>query len=186
MEVSRYPLRVLDFDTECRPMHYSDWKREDQITGIAWSWADEDDVHCVVLNQNLSNEKSMLTKFLKVFDRADVLTGHYIRKHDLPLLVDHCVRLGLPLPKPVLTQDTMDVVAVKGLGKSQENLAVTFGLAAEKHHMSGADWRVANSLTRAGREGTRQRVCSDVIQHKQLRLELLYRGMLKPPRAWAP
>ena len=181
------PLRILDFDTECRPMHYNEWRAESQITGIAWSWVGEDDVHVEILNQNLRNETSMMRRFLEIFGRADIVTGHYIRRHDLPLIVDHCARLGLPIPRQVLASDTkVDHVDVRGLGLSQENLSVTFGLAAEKHHMSGAAWRVANQLDRAGREGTRKRVVDDVIHHKQLRAELIERGLLKAPRVWRP
>jgi hypothetical protein len=179
-------LRILDFDTECRPMHYSEFRAESQMTGIAWSWVGSDQVHCVVLNQDLSNERAMLEAFMADFNRADIVTGHYIRKHDLPLLVDHCVRLDVPLPKSLLTQDTMDTVSVKGLGKSQENLATTFALDAEKHHMTGASWRVANTLSRDGKAGTRKRVVDDVKQHKELRRALLDRGLLRSPKLWHP
>ena len=180
-------LKVLDFDTECRPMHYSEWRAESQITGIAWSWIGEEKVHCIVLEQDVSNEVEMLATFLEAFNAADMVAGHYLRKHDMPLLVDHCIHAGLPLPKPILVQDTMmDLVKVRGLGKSQENLATTFDLSAEKHHMNGARWRVANSLDAAGRAGTRKRVVDDVRQNKQLRTELLERGLLKAPRIWRP
>lgn len=184
--IKRTPLKVLDFDTECRPMHYSEFRAESQITGIAWSWVGEQHVQCLLLEQDLSNERRMLKAFLVALEQADVITGHYIRKHDLPLIVDHCIRLGLELPKPVLTQDTMDMVSIKGLGKSQENLATTFGLAAEKHHMTGASWRRANDLSPEGQAGTRKRVIDDVIQHKALREELLARGVLRTPRLWRP
>lgn len=168
-------------------MHYSEFRAESQITAIAWSWTDSDKVHCRVLAQDLSNERSMLEAFLRAFERADVVTGHYLRKHDLPLLVDHCIRLGLPLPKPVLVSDTMlDLPRVNGLGKSQENLSVTFDLDAQKHHMTGAQWRVANALDPAGRAQARKRVVDDVVQNKQLRGELLARGLLKAPVTWHP
>lgn len=180
------PGRVLDFDTECRPMHYSEFRAESQLTAIAWSWYGSDDVECVVLERSCRNELSMLKRFLKAFNQADIVTGHYIKKHDLPLLVDHCIRAGLPLPKPVLASDTMDIPRVKGLGKSQENLATTFGLSAEKHHMCGATWRVANSLSPEGRESARKRVTDDVVQHKQLRADLVARGLLRSPSMWRP
>lgn len=185
--ISKAPLRILDFDTECRPMHYSEHRSEDQITGIAWSWVDGDAVEWRILEQDLSNEREMLVDFLAAYDEADVVTGHYLTRHDLPLLNDHCLRLDLPLLKPVVAQDTVtDMTKVKGLGKSQENLAATFELADEKHRMCGHAWRVANALDAAGREGTRKRVVDDVIQHKSLRKELLRRGALKPPKVWRP
>lgn len=180
-------LTVLDFDTECRPMHYSEWRAESQMTGIAWSFVGSDKMACIVLEQDLSNEALMLTEFLKAYHAADVITGHYIRKHDLPLLNDHCIHAGLgPLPAKLTSDTQQDMTRVKGLGKSQENLAVTFGLDAEKHHMTGAQWRVANSLTAEGQAGTRKRVVDDVLQHKALRAELINRGLLKPPRLWRP
>lgn len=180
-------LRILDFDSECRPMHYSEWRAESQITAIAWSWIADETVACEVLEQDLSNERSMLETFLEAFNAADIVTGHYLRKHDLPLLNDHCIRLNLPNLKPVLVSDTMaDMPQIKGLGKSQENLSVTFDLSAEKHHMTGAQWRVANALDPAGRAGARKRCVDDVLQNKQLRALLLDRALLKPPQMWRP
>ena len=168
-------------------MHYSDWRAESQMTAIAWSWVGSEHVHCRVLEQDLSNERSMVEAFLRAYNKADVVTGHYLRKHDLPLLVDHCMRLGLPLPKPVLVSDTMlDLPQVKGLGKSQANLSATFGVDAEKHAMTRAQWRVANALDARGRAEARKRVVDDVIQNKQLRAELLQRGLLGPPKTWSP
>lgn len=168
-------------------MHYSEFRAESQMTAVAWSWVGEDKVHCIVLAQSLANEKAMLARFLHAYNQADIVTGHYLRKHDLPLLVDHCIRLGFNLPKPILVQDTMlDMVKVKGLGKSQENLATMLGLAAEKHHMTGASWRVANTLSPDGREGARKRVVDDVLQNKQLRAALLARGLLSQPKRWKP
>jgi hypothetical protein len=167
-------------------MHYSEYRQESQITGIAWSWIGEDKVHVRVLEQDLSNEELMFCAFLDAYNQADVVTGHYLRKHDMPLLSDHAFRFGIEL-KPKIVQDTMlDTVKVKGLGKSQDNLAMMLGVVAEKHHMSGHEWRVANALTPEGREGTRKRVVNDVIQNKQLRVALLERGALGPGKLWSP
>lgn len=168
-------------------MHYSEWRRESQITAIAWSWVGSDKVKCKVLKQDLSNERSMLLKFLKAFNEADVVTGHYLRRHDLPLLNDHCIRLGMPTLKPVLVSDTQaDIPKVKDLGKSQDNLAETFGLSAAKFPMNGAKWREANQLDPEGRAKARKRVIDDVIQNKELREALLERGLLRAPKLWRP
>lgn len=180
-------LRVLDFDTECRPLHYSEFRDESQITAIAWGWVGSRDVECEVLEQDLSNERRMLERFLGVYAEADVVTGHYLERHDLPLLNDHCMRHGLPTLRPKLVQDTkMLLPAVKGLGLSQENLGTLYELDAKKHGMNGRKWAVANTLSPEGREEARTRVVSDVRQHKQLRKALIDRGYLKPPRRWAP
>lgn len=179
--------RILDFDSECRPMHYSEWRPESQITAIAWSWIGEDNVECVVLEQDLSNEKQMLLRFLEAYNQADIVTGHYLRKHDLPLVNDHCIRAGLPLLQAKLVSDTKDdFPKVKGLGLSQENLSTLLHLDAEKHSMIGSSWREANSLSPAGLDETWTRVVSDVRQHKELRAKLVEAGVLKTPRMWSP
>jgi hypothetical protein len=167
-------------------MHYAEWRPESQFTAIAWSWVGDDRVSCIVLEQDLNNERWMLEEFLRAYNHADIVTGHYIRKHDLPMLTDHCIRARMALPKSVLTQDTMDIAKVKGLGKSQENLSTEFKVSAGKHHMNGSLWREANTLSPEGQATARKRVIDDVLQHKQLRVELLERGLLKPPKRWAP
>jgi len=180
-------LRILDFDSEVRPMHFNEWRPEGQITAIAWSWVGSDVVDVELLNFDLGNEYEMLRRFRKVYDEADIVTGHYIRKHDLPLLNDHYIRLGMGPLGPKLTSDTQaDLTSVKSLGKSQDNLSVTFDLDASKHHMSGAEWRRANMLLDEGRKLTRKRVRDDVIQHKELRAMLVESGLLKTPRIWRP
>lgn len=185
--VRHVPALVLDFDTECRPMHYSEWRAESQITAIAWSWVGEGQVHVELLEPDASNERVMLQRFRQAYAMADVVTGHYIRKHDLPLLNDHYVRLGMPTLGAVMTQDTQaDMTAIKGLGKSQDNLADTFGLDHVKHHMSGARWRLANTLSEEGAEMTKKRVVDDVRQHMELRAAMLERGLLRTPRVWSP
>jgi hypothetical protein len=171
-------------------MHYSEWRAESQITGYAWSGRDyieEVEVQAAILDQNMRNERAILVRFMKAFAAADIVTGHYIRRHDLPLLSEHCARLGVPFPKRVLVSDTKcDLINVRGLGASQENLALTFGVSEAKHHMAGADWRIANGLSSAGREGTLTRVVADVQQHRRLRLALIARGLLGPPKVWTP
>lgn len=185
IEVATRPMRVLNFDTECRPMHYSEWRPESQITAYAWSWMDEEHVESRVLNQNLSNEKKILAEFLAAVADADMVVGHYIRRHDLPLINDHAVRFGLEPIRHILVQDTKtDLIKAKGMGLSQENLSLEFGLTAEKHGMAGALWRRANSLAKGGREEALKRVVSDVRQNKELYHELRRRGMLKAPRYW--
>jgi hypothetical protein len=182
-------LRVLDFDTECRPMHYSEWRPESQITAYGWSFLDDLLIRYRVLDPDCGNEREILEDFLEAFLAADIVMGHYIRKHDLPLINDHCISLGLPpiserWPR-LLTIDTkLDVPQVKGLGLSQENLSDTFQLTEDKHHMSGARWKRANTLAPAGVSEAIQRVTSDVEQNIALYHELVARGALRAPRVW--
>lgn len=187
------PLRrILDFDSECRPMHYSEWRPESQMTAIAWQWVGTPDadglIHSRVLQQDMSNEKEMLEDFLRAYDTAEVVMGHYIRKHDLPLINDHCLRLGLtPISERggKWTIDTkMDAVQIKALGMSQDNLSVMLKLDNAKHHMSGADWRVANGLSPEGQADSVERVTSDVRQNVELYVAMKAIGALRPMRRW--
>lgn len=167
-------------------MHYSEWRPESQITAYAWSWFGSGKVHSRALKQDLSNEKEILVEFMRQVEKADIVVGHYLRQHDLPLINDHCARLGIPGIDHVLVQDTKcDLLKVKGLGLSQENLALEFELTSEKHGMSGALWRRANTLSPEGTKSSLQRVVSDVRQNMELRDELLRRGLLSPPRIWS-
>lgn len=186
-------LLVLDFDTECRPLHYSEWRPESQITAYAWSWLGDHVVASSVLEHRNDAgqfhrlERKLLLEFMEHFNDADMVTGHYLLRHDLPLLVDHCIRLGVPLPDSKLVSDTkVHMPSVRALGLSQDNLANLLRLDEKKHHMSGRQWAEANVLTNQGRELTRKRVADDVTQHKAIRAELQEMGVLGAAQVWRP
>jgi hypothetical protein len=180
------PLRTLDFDLENRPISYmgSDYTTAD-ITAIAWSWYDREEVEVWLLG--LVPQRMILEKFLERYAEADIVTGHYIRKHDLPIINGALMEHELPMLTAKLTSDTkLDLVKRAGISASQENLAEMYGLPHAKQHMSQIDWRKANRLTPEGIEATRKRVVDDVIQHKALRRRLIEAGALGPPRLWKP
>lgn len=192
------PLRVLDFDIENRPLSYmGDDYTSGEVTAIAWSFdASPPDIRYFLLNREnrfvqQSGMEWDIPTALRLFRcallAADIVTGHYIRGHDLPVLNAACMEYGLgPLPK-LLVQDTkVDLTSRKYLSASQESLAGMLGIDEAKHHMSQTEWREANRLTDEGLRKTRTRVASDVIQHMALRKELLRRGLLKPPSIWRP
>jgi hypothetical protein len=157
------PIKVLDFDIENRPLSYwYDGKATAEVTA-----------------------EYMLKNFKLAYDTADMVTGHYIRKHDLPIINGALMEYDLPLLGPKWTHDTkLDLPKRDGLSMSQEALGAMYGLEAPKHHMTQNDWREANRLTPEGFEKTRERVVSDVIQHKELYQRL--RPILKPPKLWKP
>ena len=179
-------LKVLDFDLENRPLSYwYDGQCTSEITAIAASWMGSNHVYVWLLGQD--DPTMMLDDFGTLYDEADMVTGHYIRKHDLPIVNGAMMEMGLQSLDPILTQDTKeDLVKRGGLSASQEALSAMFHLSNPKHHMTQEDWRDANRLTKEGLEKTRMRVVSDIVQHKQLRQELLDRGLLKKPRYWRP
>lgn len=190
-------LRTLDFDIENRPLSY--WvpdRPSAQVTAIAWSFIGERAVECFLLeppgeggNEDADYESTlnMLEAFRAAYDAADVVTGHYIRRHDLPILNGAYAEAGLPPLEAKLASDTkLDLIGWKDLPQSQEYLSDMYGLSKPKHHMSQHEWRESNRLTARGREFTRQRVVKDVQQHKQLRAHLVEAGVLAPPQLWEP
>jgi len=175
-------LRILDFDIENRPLSYlgMDFTTSD-ITSIAAGWADEKKVYCWALGEVTT--EAMLEGFLGLYDQADVVTGHFIRGHDLPIINGALAEFGYPPLTAKLTSDTKnDLVKRKGVSASQESLADMLGVSAPKIQMSQAKWRSANRLTAAGIAETKRRVIGDIRQHKQLRVALIAAGLLGPPR----
>lgn len=185
--------RILDFDVEARPLSWygGDWVSK-EVTAIAWGWVSPRNparvagrVECWLLGEAGVTPESMLEAFREAYDEADVVTGHYIRGFDLPLLNGAALDLGLAPLAPTLVQDTKtDLVRFSGLSKSQESLGAMLGLRHPKVGMTQADWRSANRLEAGGIERTRRRVTGDVRQHVELRAALLDRGLLTPPRRW--
>lgn len=180
------PFRILDFDIENRPLSYlgMDFTTAD-ITAIAASFVGEKKVHVWLLGVHTGEE--ILESFHALYDAADCVTGHYIRKHDLPIINGAMIEHGLRSLTPKLSSDTkIDLVKRHGVSASQESLADMLGVAAPKIQMNQKKWREANRLTRAGIAETKRRVVGDIVQHKELRLRLLERGLLGPPREWRP
>lgn len=185
-KVEYKPLRVLDFDIENRPLAYLGMDfTSAEVTAIAAGWTDERAVHVWALGDVTLEE--MLLGFKEMYDEADVVTGHYIRNHDLPILNGALVELSLPGLGPKLSQCTKnDLVKFKNISKSQENLGEMLGIKAPKIQMNQPKWRAANRLTPEGLELTKKRVVGDVIQHKQLRATLIAQDRLSKPRIWNP
>jgi hypothetical protein len=179
-------LRILDFDVEARPLS---WISQDytsrELTAIAASFEGETKVHAWLLGEVEAEE--MLLGFLELYDQADVVTGHYIRKYDLPNVNGALMELGLGQLSQKLTSDTkIDLRSRDGISVSQEALSDMMGVSAPKHHMTQPMWREANRLTPEGLAQTRKRVVGDIRQHKQLRRKLLDENLLGPPVLWRP
>ena len=188
--VPQRQLRILDFDIETRLVGFYEAGRfkpkGSEPTAIAASWVGEDEVQ-VWLQPEYTVEE-MLLYFNELYEQADVVTSHYIRKFDLPILNAALFENGIPLLDPLkLVSDTKtDLKQFEGLSKSQENLAELLELAESKYKMNDVRWRRATRLTPEGIKETRNRVTQDVVQHKQLRAALIDAGVLNPPTLWKP
>jgi DNA polymerase elongation subunit (family B) len=186
---------VLDFDIECRPIAWygGDWVTK-QPTAIGWkvigdrskpnvAWIGESDRMSRVLDE----ERAMIEAFREAYDAADMVTGHYIRGFDLPVLNGACARLGLPLLGQKLAEDTKgDLPKLQGVSKSMENLSAMFDAKVQKYGMDTAKWADANMLLPDGIELAKKRVTTDVREHIELRAILIERGLLSPARLWIP
>ena len=177
------PLRVLDFDLENRPLTYlgSDFTTA-EVTAIAWAW-DPSEVTVHLLGE--SDLVDILRAFVDAFNMADLVTGHYIKGHDLPMINGALMECGRPALGDKLVCDTKcDLMRSKGISLSQESLGAMFRLEHAKVQMNQSKWRAANRLTPEGLKEVRERVTGDVRQHMALRLELLKHGYLSSPKLW--
>lgn len=177
-------LRILDFDIENRPLSYwYDGNCTAEVTAIGCKWIGEPDAYVWLLGD--SDLPDMLEAFRVLYDAADIVTGHYIRRHDLPILNGALTEHGLPKLASKMTHDTkLDLLKRSGISSSQESLGATLGLEHPKVQMDQQKWRNANRLTKEGRDLTRERVLGDVLQHIELRQRLMDLGYLGPPRVW--
>jgi hypothetical protein len=179
------PMRVLDFDCEARPLHWisGDYVSK-EITAIAWAWCDQPaDVTCYLLGE--SDPITMLRAFTEAYKQADMVTGHFIRGYDLPMVNGSLTEYSLPTLPDKLTQDTkIDLVRRQGLSNSQENIGAMLRLEHPKVKMNQQLWRDANRLTPEGILETRKRVVGDVQQHIEMRKRLLELGYLAAPVLW--
>jgi hypothetical protein len=183
--VTKRKLRILDFDIENRPLSY--WipdKPTCEITAIASCWYD--DVNSMELNLlGVTDTVTMLLNFSALYNEADMVTGHYIRMHDLPIINGALMEFGLPGLPPKLTCDTRLDMQKKGdIPATQEYLGEILGINIGKYHMSQHDWQTANRLDNL--DATRKRVTTDVYQHMMLRGKMLELNLLKSPRMWYP
>jgi hypothetical protein len=178
-------VKILDFDIENRPLSY--WYADRptaEVTAIAWGWAGDPDT-ITVRQLGIHDTSFMLSEFVGAYNEADIVTGHYIRKHDLPILNGALIEAGWGPLSPKLTIDTrLDLTVLGDIPATQEHLAEMFGIELPKVHMTQSMWREANRLTRDGLRATESRVKGDVMQHMALRTGLSNRGVLGAPKTW--
>lgn len=183
--VKTRPPRVLDFDIENRPLSYlgSDFTTA-EVTAIAWGWLDRpEDVTVRVLGESTLLE--ILREFVEAYEQADLVIGHYLRGHDLPMVNGALMELELPPLSDKPTLDTkLDLMRTKGLSLSQENLAAMFRLQHQKESMNQIQWRAANRLTKAGIAEVKRRAGGDVRQHMELYARLTEKQYVSAVKMW--
>jgi len=187
MLVSKSKIRILDFDIENRPLSY--WYKGEptsEITAIATCWVDDlSTLKATVLGRETLEE--ILVDFVKLYNEADMVTGHYIIRHDLPTINGALLELGMPQLGPKLVSDTkMHMHKKAGIPATQEYLSEIFNISAPKVGMTQNKWRKANRLTPEGLALTEKRATGDVVQHMLLRNRMLEMKLLAPAKMWRP
>lgn len=185
---SKRVKRVLNFDIENMPLtYYAPDYPTMQITAIASAFVGEVNTTMHVCLLGEEDPDTMLFHFIERYAQADMVAGHYIRKHDLPHINAALVERGFfPLKAKMVSDTKEDLIKWRGLPKNQEYLSALMETKQQKIAMTQKDWREANRMTPAGLRKTRKRVESDVRGNIQLREELIARGLLKEPRIWRP
>lgn len=186
VRVQARPPRILDFDIENRPLSYKGMDfTTAEVTAIAWAWVDQpENVTCFLLGEH--DLPSILKSFVDAYNQADLVIGHYIKGHDLPMVNGALMEQGMPTLQDKRVCDTkVDLVTSKGLSLSQESLAAMFRLEHAKVSMNQAMWRAANRLTPEGLAAVRTRATGDVQQHMELWKTLSALAYLKPARVWS-
>jgi hypothetical protein len=187
-------FRILDFDIENRPLSY--WipdRPSAEVTAISASWVGSSQIDVITLGPAWTDAEhreqmvAILEFFVERYNAADMVTGHYITRHDLPILNGALMDWGMKTLGPKMTQDTKTQMVRKAdIPATQEYLAQMERVVSRKVHMTQHDWRQANRLTVEGREATTKRVVGDVRQHKRLRAAMLRDELLHTPRIWRP
>lgn len=185
IQVTTRPQRVLDFDIENRPLSYlgSDFTTG-EVTAISWAWADRpNDVTVYLLGE--SELPDILDAFVEAYNQADLVIGHFIRGHDLPMVNGALMEFRKRPLSDKRTQDTkLDCMRTKGISLSQESLSAMLRLDHSKVQMNQHKWRAANRLTPEGLAWVRERVTGDVTQHIEMWNELRRLGYLSAPKSW--
>jgi hypothetical protein len=183
--VTTKALSILDIDVECLPGHWigGDYVSK-LITAVAWKWiapAKQPEVYT-----HYEFESEDLADILRgEMSAADIVTGHYIRGFDLPLVNGNLQRGARPPIESVFAQDTkLDLYKSHGRSLSQKNLAAQLGVPKPKVDVTLFEWECFNTRRPGYEQVGKDRCRGDVLQHVELRQVLLSIGWLGTPAMW--
>lgn len=175
-------LRGLCFDIENSPGTFGpgDYTHP-KVTALAAQFLDEDDVYAWSWNRRArAGMRRIAEQFRAVWNEADFVLGHNIRRHDRKILDGFYTDLGLPLLAQKRMVDTyLDMPKMQGLSRSLENLASRWGCPLQKMSLSEYDWQRAYDGEPEGLALMRERCKSDVRINVWLYGELIERGLIR-------
>lgn len=112
------PSRILIYDIETsritakvwwtgkQYVSYNQLREEPNIISIAWKWLGEDEVYCETWDKNKNDEK-LLSKFLKVYNKADMVVGQNNDRFDNRWVNARAMKYGLDINVHVKSLDVM-------------------------------------------------------------------------------
>jgi hypothetical protein len=175
-------MRILAFDLENKPGTYGPGDfTHGKVTALGAQFVDEDECHGWVLKRDKPAQmKKCVREFRDLWNDADIVLGHNIRRHDVRLLNGLCTSLNLPLlPERRMIDTYSDQPKMSGLSRSLENLCDRWDCPEAKLHLSEADWEAAYDGRPEGEQKMLDRVTSDVRISIWLYRELLRRQLLR-------
>ena len=176
------PLRGLAFDVENMPGTYGpgDYTHP-KLTALGCQFLDAKRTKAWCFDRkDIPGMRAAAEGFRHLWDEADFVVGHNIRRHDKKLLDGFYTSLELPLLEPKRMVDTyLDQPKMQGLSRSLENLAHRWKCPIKKLHLSEHDWERAYDGHADGVALMRRRVVSDVQISIWLFHELVERGLLR-------
>lgn len=183
-------LRILGFDIENKPLAYlGEGFTTAKITAIAACWADQPkSMTYWWIPMGKDNEAiRVLESFRELYNQADIVTGHYIRKHDLPHINGAMMRYGLaPLDQKNTIDTKSDWFRKKDISAKLENLLKYYGIPHSKAHISAAEWEAANDGDMRGLKKLKQRCVGDVRAQLALYKKMATLGHLSASKVWRP
>jgi hypothetical protein len=175
-------LRGLCFDIENKPGTYGpgDYTHP-KVTAVACQFTDSDEgVGWCLARNDIHGMRQGAEEFRALWDSADFVLGHNIRRHDQKILGGLYTSIDLPLLSRKRMVDTyLDQPKMAGMSRSLENLAARWGCPEEKMSMPEHVWEKAYDGVPEYVEQMRERALSDVRINLWLWRELRERGLLR-------
>lgn len=182
-------VRGLCIDVENLPGTYGpgDYTHP-KITAVGWGWRGDQSgyrasskVHGrTFARADVEGMREVAEEFRSVWDEADFVIGHNIRRHDRKMLDGWLWTLDLPpLSSKRLVDTYLDVSPRPvGLSRSLENLTARWGCPTKKPHLEEHVWEAAYDGQEWAVDVMRRRVMADVRINLWLYEELTKRGLL--------
>lgn len=181
LEWKSSPIRLLCFDIENKPGTYGGGDYTfPKVTALAGRFLDGGPVQSWCLTR--SKPKRMvrdIRAFREMWDAAEIVMGHNIRRHDVKILNGLYTSLDEPVLEPKRMVDTYsDQPKMAGISRSLENLCARWGCPVEKVHMPEHVWEQAYDGVPEAVARMKLRCETDVEINIWLYHELRRRGLL--------